>query len=77
MLLSQRSLPKKRRDRRVNQRRRCDNQSRGQSDAVIGFEDKRGPQAKECGLPLEKRNSKETVSPLEPPEGKHLLTPSF
>lgn len=38
-----------------------------------GFEDGRGPCAKECGQPQEAGKSKETDSPLEPPERKEAL----
>lgn len=55
----------------MSQRRNCDNGSRGQGDVIAGFEDRMGPQAKECGWPLEDRKDKETDSPREPLEGKH------
>jgi len=34
-----------------------------------GFEDGRGPRAKECRWPLEAGRNKNTDSPLEPPDG--------
>lgn len=66
------------RGRQENQRERYDNGKRGQTDVIVGFEDGRGPEAKEYGQPLETQKSKRMDSPLEPPEGNwrvsNLLT---
>ena len=40
--------------------RRCHDGSRSWSDVLTGFEDEKGPWAKECRQPLEAGNSKET-----------------
>ena len=48
---------------------RCDDRSKGQSDAVVSFE---GGKGKTSRLPLEAGKGKETDSCLQLPEGIHL-----
>ena len=54
-----------------SRRRRWD-RSRGQSDVLLPLRLKVAPRAKGCRWPLEARKSKETDSPLRPPEGTHF-----
>lgn len=46
---------------------KCQNEGSEKKDwsAIAGFEDGRGPQAKECGQPLEAVSGTEMDSPLE------------